>query len=576
MRRLLLVLFLLASLTTVSAQTYIELILDASGSMWAKLEDGRYRIVGAKDALTELVRGLPASGDLNVGLRVYGSRSGALDAGACEDTELFVPLAGVDKAALQQTIDSVTAKGATPIAASLVAAAADFPDPNARRIIVLVTDGLESCGGDLNAVVADLKAAGIELRIIGFALPQSAADAFAQLASFENTASTAALTDALTDAVQEAVTEVAPEPEAAKVAQVTLDAPAEVGAGTAFQVTWSGERGDDDALVLTVATDPDDAAGRLLGYIGSKTAIDTVAPLDVGEYELRYLSGGTVAARHALAVTPSPATMQVVDDAVFAGAKFEVAWTGPNGPSDYITIVEPDAPDGKYGTYAYTKTGSPVGLVAPSQPGSYELRYQSDSEPGVVVARTAFEVMPPKPITLEAAHEVLQGGNVVVNWTGPDAQSDYITIAPADSPRGTYLDYKYTTAGSPITLRAPIRPGAYEIRYSTDRSDAKGEIYASAPLTVTAADIVLKPQADIRAGTRFSVEVEGPANSQDYITIVPAGAADGDYGSYAYVRQNGTFQLDAPDEPGAYEIRYQSDNDSSTVMGRVEVTVKAP
>jgi len=40
-------------------QTYVELILDASGSMWNKLDDDRYRIVAAKDVLTQFIGGLP-------------------------------------------------------------------------------------------------------------------------------------------------------------------------------------------------------------------------------------------------------------------------------------------------------------------------------------------------------------------------------------------------------------------------------------------------------------------------------------------------------------------------------------
>ncbi len=572
MRRLILLLSILILATGAFAQTYVELVLDASGSMWNKLDDGRYRIVGAKDALTAFVRGLP-DGDLNVGLRVYGSRVDALDDGACQDTELFVSLDGVDKASLQSAIDAVTARGATPIAASLDAAAADFPSTASRRVIVLVTDGQESCGGDLANSVAGLKAAGIELRIIGFALPDKAAAAFAELATFEN----AADAESLATALQGVVADVAPAPVESTQATVTLDAPSEVEAGTAYQVRWSGEVGDNDELLLVTSGDPDDAVGHSIGYIGPQTTmLEAVAPLEEGPYELRYRSAGSVVARSALSVTPSPATLKVLDQAVFAGTRFDVAWTGPDGPRDYVTIVLPTAADGDYGQYEYTQAGSPLALLAPSEPGTYELRYQSDSEPGVVVARTRVAVLPPKPITLEGPAAVAGGDDVVVSWTGPDAERDYITIAPADSAPGTYLDYEYTTVGSPITLTAPIKPGQYEIRYSTDRSDAHGRVFAAVPLTIESSTVVLRPPATITAGTSFSVDVQGPANDRDYITIVPVGTQDGQYGNYTYVSESGAVDLQAPDEPGAYEIRYQSDDDPSFVMGRVSVTVSAP
>ena len=50
-------------------ETHVELILDASGSMWNKLYDGTYRIVAAKDVLANFVNALPNDPNLNVGLR---------------------------------------------------------------------------------------------------------------------------------------------------------------------------------------------------------------------------------------------------------------------------------------------------------------------------------------------------------------------------------------------------------------------------------------------------------------------------------------------------------------------------
>jgi hypothetical protein len=97
----------------------------------------------------------------------------ALAPGACDDTRLFAPLSGVDKAGLQKAVDAVKARGATPIVGSLLAAAGDFSGASGQRMIVLVTDGQESCGGDLAAAVAKLKAMQppVALRVIGFDLP---------------------------------------------------------------------------------------------------------------------------------------------------------------------------------------------------------------------------------------------------------------------------------------------------------------------------------------------------------------------------------------------------------------------
>jgi Ca-activated chloride channel family protein len=40
---------------------------------------------------------------------------------------------------------------------------------------------------------------------------------------------------------------------------------------------------------------------------------------------------------------------------------------------------------------------------------------------------------------------------------------------------------------------------------------------------------------------------------------VPAGAAAGTYASYAYTAQGSPAKITAPETPGPYEIRYQSD-----------------
>ncbi len=185
-------------------------------------------------------------------------------------------------------------------------------------------------------------------------------------------------------------------------------------------------------------------------------------------------------------------------------------------------------------------------------------------------------MLPPKPITIEATSEVIAGAAFQVQWTGPDAVQDYITIVPKGAPEGTYASYAYTRDGSPMTLTAPPTPGPYELRYSTDRSDAKGRVYASYPITVVAAAITIQPPDVIRAGSKFQVAVTGPANASDYLTIVPKDAPDGTYDAYAYVRQKqGSVELLAPRQPGAFELRYQNDDDPTKVLGRVSVTVSA-
>ena len=83
---------------------------------------------------------------------------------------------------------------------------------------------------------------------------------------------------------------------------------------------------------------------------------------------------GVIQLRRPITVTATSATLDGPDE-VLRGATFEVAWTGPNGPSDYVTIVPLGSPEGTYLSYANTNAGSPASLTAPADGGNFELWY---------------------------------------------------------------------------------------------------------------------------------------------------------------------------------------------------------
>ena len=155
------------------------LILDASGSMKERhrLIDGKLKIDAAKEVLLEVIRVLPP--DARVGLRVYGHRIREKRRGDCQDSELMIPIGTLDKGAFAARILSIRALGTTPIAFSLQRAAQDLAGIQGERLIVLVTDGKEECRGDPASVVAELKRAGIHIRldVVGLALADEATKA---------------------------------------------------------------------------------------------------------------------------------------------------------------------------------------------------------------------------------------------------------------------------------------------------------------------------------------------------------------------------------------------------------------
>ena len=151
----------------------VEIIMDASNSMWGQIA-GEAKITIARKVLAQIIKGLPDS--MNVGLRVYGHRYGLNEAQACTDTELMVPIGPIAKEALVDTVNKIQLKGKTPLVISVLEAIKDFEQiPNGS--IILVTDGIESCKGDIKSIAPAIKAAGLELEvnIVGFDIKEAAA-----------------------------------------------------------------------------------------------------------------------------------------------------------------------------------------------------------------------------------------------------------------------------------------------------------------------------------------------------------------------------------------------------------------
>jgi Ca-activated chloride channel family protein len=159
---------------------YIEYILDASNSMNEPLPDGQKKIDAAKTVLANLIDNIYSeTKDTNVGLRIYGANFDGKQEKkvACLDSVLAVPLAPMDAQLLKGKIAGTKAAGFTPIAHSLELAAKDFKKgENDKNHIVLVSDGIETCGGDPVAVAKKLIAEGFKVRIytIGFAVDEEA------------------------------------------------------------------------------------------------------------------------------------------------------------------------------------------------------------------------------------------------------------------------------------------------------------------------------------------------------------------------------------------------------------------
>lgn len=126
--------------------------------------EGATKIVRAREILKEAITDLEGIENLEIALRVYGHQSPITPTFQdCDDTKLEVPFGPNNFGKIKYFIDHVEPKGTTPIARSLEAAEGDFPDANARNIIILITDGQEACDQFPCEVARKLKSKGINV-----------------------------------------------------------------------------------------------------------------------------------------------------------------------------------------------------------------------------------------------------------------------------------------------------------------------------------------------------------------------------------------------------------------------------
>jgi len=158
-------LLILSSISTVSAETFPEVmfILDASGSMWGKVED-QTKIEAARSVMIKTVPALPP--EVKVGLAVYGHRR----KGDCSDIEILIPSGSTDRDGLLTYVSKISPKGMTPIADSIKMVSDTLKTNEGETTIVLVSDGEETCHADPCGLVKSLKSSGIKfiLHVVGF------------------------------------------------------------------------------------------------------------------------------------------------------------------------------------------------------------------------------------------------------------------------------------------------------------------------------------------------------------------------------------------------------------------------
>ena len=163
------------------------IVIDASGSMRGRA-GGKRKLDAAKTATRVFLENVPS--DAKVGLLAFGHQGSNHErdkATSCAGVEMLSDLARPDESKLNKALDGLRAKGWTPLADAITQAGAAFkPEMNKKgdQVVFVISDGLETCGGDPVAAAQALHNSNVKavVNIIGLDVPQKDRPALEQVA----------------------------------------------------------------------------------------------------------------------------------------------------------------------------------------------------------------------------------------------------------------------------------------------------------------------------------------------------------------------------------------------------------
>jgi hypothetical protein len=198
-----------------------------------------------------------------------------------------------------------------------------------------------------------------------------------------------------------------------------------------------------------------------------------------------------------------------------------------------------------------------------------ERRHETAIPPSILLSTTSSYAEP--------------GGAILVTCTvasGTPSPKQWIGLFALKAPPLIYAGYQMMNgAGGSFTFKAPPKPGDYEFRYILE--DNETAIAVSNPVRVLG-DVPVPPRVDlqtaatvVKAGAGIPVRsmvYSGKRLSTDWIGLYTVGAKNQDYVAWKYVSDADVI-LQAPAEPGTYEMRYLLDNGYESVATSVRIQV---
>ncbi len=418
----------------------VILVLDASGSMAGRIQ-GRTKMEIARESVAQLVNGLGA--DVHLGLMAYGHRR----KGDCSDIELLIPPGPIDRAAFLARVNAIEPLGNTPLTKAVEMAAQALKYEEAPSTVVLVSDGLETCGGDPCEMALKLEAAGLKFttHVVAFDLTREEALKIRCLADktggmFLTASDAGSLKNALKSAVESVQTKKSGASFLAKNARTgeALD-------GAAWKVYR--KKGD-----TATAGSLDQARGSLELAAGSYVA---VASYQKEQVEVAFeVKEGLV---QPVVASFGPATLRLLaqetlDSPPLSGADTSMFWT--------VTEIKADGSEGQQ--YDRGLEDEPS-LEIPA--GSYRVKFSRGMNVtyGIIEAEELVKIGSGEVRTIKV---IAAAGTMAITtkWAGAEiVDGAWVEVLPVDA-AGVVLEDQRKVYAQAQPVPALLAPGRYEAR----------------------------------------------------------------------------------------------------------------
>lgn len=444
----------------------IIIVLDASGSMWGKIQD-RTKIEIAREVIAGLTKDWDPT--IELGLMAYGHRR----EGDCKDIELLIPVSKADPRQIVQTVNALQPKGKTPLSEAVRQAAERLDYKKSKATVILVSDGEESCGADPCAVGAALKKAGADftVHVVGFDVKKEERMGLVCLAK-----NTGGLFFAAKDASELKAALVTVVKQAKQLPNVTITAVPKPGAKP-FAST-------DYVSIHPLGPDGKPVEKQITGDHGNPTRF----ALPAGRYQVRVKVGKGIALAE-FEVKPEKVTELTVVVGVGKVRITAVPKPGakPFTSTNYVGIF-PLGPDGKPAKEQLTGSyGNPTEFTLPAG------RYQARVKVGEGIAATEFEVKPEEitPVTVAVAVGMVRLTFVPGKGAAPFPSTSYVSIYPL-GPGGKPAEKQITgNNGNPVMFTLPA--GRYQVRAKVRENWSPSEIEVKAGEDRNIEIVVSKP-----------------------------------------------------------------------------------